>query len=168
LATDDNVNLRILHPSRKAVHAGDVFAMQVPDGRFLFGRVISTEAVWNNVGAGHPAILIYIYRHVSQDAAPVLPDRKVLSPGNLLVPPKFINRLPWSRGYFQTIASLPLAQGDVLPVHCFYSSVFRRYYGDGGRELPGRVEPCGTWALSSYRTVDDDVSRALGIPLAPD
>jgi hypothetical protein len=38
-------NLRVLRPSRKKVRAGDVFAMQMPDDLYLFGRVISTDAV---------------------------------------------------------------------------------------------------------------------------
>jgi hypothetical protein len=38
-------NLRVLRPSRKKVRAGDVFAMQMPDDLYLFGRLISTDAV---------------------------------------------------------------------------------------------------------------------------
>jgi hypothetical protein len=30
------------------------------------------------------------------------------------------------------------------------------------------IEPCGQLGLHSFRTIDDAVSEALGIPLAPD
>ena len=29
------------------------------------------------------------------------------------------------------------------------------------------IEPVGVWGLDSYRTIDDAISEALGIPLAP-
>jgi hypothetical protein len=38
------VNLKLLRPSRKRLAAGDIFVMLPPDGKYLFGRVISTEA----------------------------------------------------------------------------------------------------------------------------
>lgn len=36
-------NLQFLCKSRKRLNAGDVFAMQLPDGRYLFGRVIGVS-----------------------------------------------------------------------------------------------------------------------------
>lgn len=51
------------------------------------------------------------------------------------------------------------------------SALFLRYNGDyfdeQGRPLPAPVEPCGQWGIGNYRIIDDLVSRALGIPLAP-
>ena len=84
----------------------------------------------------------------------------------LLFAPLVINRLPWSRGYFETIANLPLGEGQVLKQHCFEAN--GRYYDEKDRELPGPTAPCGLRGLESFRTVDDSVSQALGIPLAPD
>jgi hypothetical protein len=77
------------------------------------------------------------------------------------------NRLSWSRGYFETVAHRNL-EDDVLHPHCFYSYNFRRYFDEYRNELPERIEPCGIFALRSFRTIDDAVSEALGIPLAPD
>lgn len=156
-------NLRVLKPSRKKPRAGDVFTMQMPDGRYLFGRVISTEADagWSMHGAN----LIYIFRCTS--SRPDLPDRSELTPQNLLVGPMMTNNLPWSRGYFQTLTNLPLAPGDVLTQHCFRRST-GQYFDEHLHELPAPIEPCGDYGLHSYRTIDDEISGALGIPLAPD
>lgn len=65
------------------------------------------------------------------------------------------------------MATRSLAEGDVLKQHCFKDS-YGHYYDEQSRELPGRIEPCGVWGLHSYRTIDDDISDALGIPRAPD
>ena len=59
----------------------------------------------------------------------------------------------------------------MLPVHCFVSNVYRdgpRYFDEFRNQLPGPVPPVGVAGLHSYRTIDDEISRALGIPLAPD
>ena len=163
--TEVRTNLRVLQPSRKATRPGDVFAMQLPDQQFVFGRVVSTEARWTPaIGAG-PAILIYIYRGRSVTAD--IPDRAAMSVERLLVPPIMTNRRPWSRGYFQTQGNLPLEAGDVLPSHCFLSASRGRYFDEQGNELPEPVEPVGDHALHSFRTIDDQVSDALGIPRVP-
>lgn len=153
-------NLRVLKPSRVKPKEGDVFALQIGD-RFLFGRVINTQAKagWSMPGA----ILIYVFSTQSTKAA--LPDKAVLQAENLLIPPILTNTLPWVRGYFQTITNIPLSDGQVLQRHCFKSTT-GKYFDETATELPGPLEPCGQWGLHSYRTIDDEVSAALGIPKA--
>ena len=97
----------------------------------------------------------------------VEPDRAHLSPSALLVPPMMTNRLPWSRGYFQTVAQWPLKPGDTLAQHCFLSPLRGRYFDETYNELPGPVEPVGALVLDSYRTIDDVISEALGVDLVP-
>jgi len=153
-------NLQVLKPSRKRLHAGDVFVLQ-PDERYLFGRVINTNASAGWLGC----ILIYVFR--VRGTTKELPPRSELSPDKLLVPPIMTFRLMWSRGYFETIAEMPLELGDVLKQHCF-RSYGGKYYDELSNELPGPVEPIGVWGLSPYRSIDDEVSDALGIPRVPD
>lgn len=165
LMAEGVTNLRVIKPSRKKPQSGDIFAMQLPDETYLFGRVIRTDAV---SGFGPPtAVLIYIYRVRSDVKA--IPAREELRPERLLVSPIMTNRLPWSRGYFETIAALPLDSQDVLPRHCFSdAAVTGKYFDEYGNELPGVLEPCGDYGLSGYRSIDDRVSDALGIPRAPE
>src|SRR5690606_1968335 len=110
------------------------------------------------------SILIYIFSIESETKEP--PEH--LPVMRLLIPPLMTNRLPWSRGYFETIAHREFDAGERLPLHCFYSLTFKKYFDDSGNELPKRSEPCGFSGLDSYRTIDDAISKALGIPLAPD
>jgi hypothetical protein len=137
--------------------------MQLPDYRFLFGRVIRTDA---RIGPMTGVILIYIYSPRFDSKTP--PDRSGLSREELLVSPIMTNRLPWSRGYFETVAHWPLEKGDVLPQHCFLSSDPAGYYDELSNPLPGPTEPVGDWGLHSFRTIDDAISNAVGIPEAPD
>jgi hypothetical protein len=152
-------NLRVLRPSRKPPRPGDIFVLKPDDYRYVFGRVIRTEV---NVGGFPGGILIYIYGPTSsrKDRVPAL-DRD-----DLLLPPLATNRLPWVRGYFQTIATSPLKDSDILAVHCFRSSS-GDYFDEMGNPLRGPIGRVGEFALQSYRSVDDLVSDALDIPKVP-
>ena len=154
------MNLAVLKRTRRPPKAGDVFVMQPPDGQYLFGRVIDTDVDPLGVGG---AVLIYIYR--SRSAAKTqIPN---LLRGQLLVPPLMTNKQPWTKGYFQHLETRPLTTMDRLTAHCFKDSS-GRYFDEAGNQLKSAVEPVGEWGLHSYRTIDDEVSEALNIPLAAD
>ena len=144
-----------------------MFALQVLDFEFfLFGRVISTDA---EIGPMKNVILLYVYDYRSESKDEIPP----LDKNRLLIPPSMTNTLPWSRGYFQTVRHDALDKADILPVHCFQSRGFLdrtkfRYFDGFGNRLKKRTEPCGEHGLGSFRTIDDDISKALGIPPAPD
>jgi hypothetical protein len=108
--------------------------------------------------------LIYVYRHRASSKEL---DHAVVEPEDLLLPPLFINRLPWSKGDFETVAHWPLDPGDLRSQHCFLSAARGRYLDEKGDELPGSIEPVGDWGLHSYRTVDDAISDAFGIARVP-
>jgi hypothetical protein len=163
MTATSKTNLKILKPSRQAPKEGDVFVMLPPDGKYLFGRVISTRA---KAGPSMPnAILIYIFRTRSKEKNP--PSPADLVPSNLLLPPVMTNRLPWSRGYFESLSTEPIAAGQALPRHCF-RSMGGAYYDESSRILARPLDPCGDWGLHSYRTIDDQVSDSLGIARVPD
>jgi hypothetical protein len=155
-------NLRVLKRSNKKPLPGDVFALSPLEGLFIFGRVIRADLPREQ--APMPgAYLIYVYRHRSDV---MRPSRSELHPGALLLPPLYINRMPWTKGYFQTVDNWPLAGDDLVAQHCFFSPD-QGYFDEDFNRLPGPIEPCGDWGLNSYRTLDDAVSEALGIPSAP-
>lgn len=159
-------NLQVIRPSRKKPQAGDLFRLR-PLGAELHGRVIATDAV---IGPMRDVILIYVYEgSTAIGTAPSLAD---LRPPRLLTPPIMTNRLPWSRGYFETIENLEMTAEDRLAQHCFCRASIgtepSAYFDEYSNRLPHRVEPLGEWGLHSYRTIDDAVSTALGLPLAPD
>lgn len=157
------MNLRVLRTSRRNPRPGDLFALLPPGDLYLFGRVVSVDA--SPLGAGR-AILVYLYSHRSADKRPP----SFLSHEDLLVPPMMTNKLPWSRGYFEFVEHRPLAQDDRLRVHCFERSWThpKQYFDERGTKLSEPLEPLGTWGLESFRTIDDKVSTALGIPLSVD
>ena len=150
------VNMLVLKKSRKPLKAGDVFVFKMPATPFFFGRVIRTDAL---IGPIRDNTLIYLYRASSPDKTKV-PE---LSKNELLVPPIMTNRQAWLKGYFENVANRPLKPEELLESHCFFDDIWGRFYDDQNNELPGRIEPCGEYGLHSYRTIDDAVSKALGV-----
>ena len=137
------MNLAVLKRSRKPPQAGDVFVMLPPDGLFLYGRVIALDL---NNGPMPNCTLIYIYRPRSKEKLAV----PHLLRGQLLVPPIFTNKRPWTMGYFETLEHHELGPMDRLPQHCFFSSPLvpgggGRYFDEYGTRLPGPIEPVGSW-----------------------
>lgn len=159
-AIGPRTNLQRGRGTRTKPHEGEIFTLQVPDKRHLFGRVILSDFPSGPMPGAH---LVYIYRCLTQDRNP---PKDQLRPSWLLLPPLFTNSLGWSKGYFQRIDTEPLRDGDLLPQHCF-----KRWDGEivdeYGRMLGRPVEPCGEWMLMSYRMIDDLISDALRIPRAP-
>ena len=151
-------NIRVLSPSRKRRRAGDIFALQVRDGEYLFGRLVSTEA---RVGGFPNCHLIYIYKTVSSDKKNI-PELKV---SDILLPPIAINQKPWTLGYFECVGYRPLQKSDLLDRHCFFDG--NKYFDERGEEIPRpHSEPISEDALHSYRSFDDVLSIALELPLA--
>lgn len=152
------MNLFVLSRTRRHPQIGDVFAMLPPDGEYLFGRVIETNA--NPLGVGG-AVLIYIYQARSASKRPV----PQLSPDELLLPPMMTNKQPWTRGYFEHLENRPLTASARLPRHCFRDTR-GRFHDEMGNRQTEATGPVGQWGLHSYQTLDDEISKALGIPLA--
>lgn len=157
------VNLERLRPSRRKLKPGDVFVAQPRGHPYLIGRVIRTDASL----FGDDNLLLYFYDAwtANPSALPMLDPRK------LLIPPVVTNRLGWSRGYFEHIEERPLAPGETLPAHSFASHIHTdgpHYVDEFGNTLAGPVEPVGDAGLHSYRSIDDLISDAIGLPRAPE
>jgi hypothetical protein len=156
----ENLNLEVLQKSRKKLAPGDIFVLKPKGFAFYFGKVIFIDA---NCGFGLGALLIYIYNATSKTKS----DVPRLSKDNLLFPPIFINRLPWSRGYFETVEHCDLNTDDYFAVHSFRKPHDKNLYDERGNMLGKEHPPVGFYGLASYRTIDDRMSKRLGIPLAP-
>lgn len=158
---DFSTNIQVIKPSRTKPQSGDVFAIRLPDETHIFGRVIDAD-IKDPLRAPMPgAYLIYIY---GERSAAMEPDLAALTTDRLLLPPVFINKMPWTKGYFATVQQNALEPTDRLARHCFWSAGRGIYVDENRNPLPHEIQPCGDWGLSSYRWLDDQISDALGIP----
>lgn len=152
------VNLTVIESSRRVPRPGDIFVVKPRGHAYYFGRVIKLVPA---MLLGYAGPLVYIYRVSSRRMS----DIPMLRRDELMIPPLGTNRLPWSKGYFHTVGYRELTMDDILPTHCFYCPIRQQYFDEEGHRLPRRIEPCGFFGLDSYRTIDDAISKVLGIPL---
>jgi len=148
--------------SRKRPRVGDLFYIEMVTGQFVMGRVVRTDA---RVFADEN-LLLYFYHPAQQSPDLIRPPIKP----ELLIAPRATNWQGWLKGYYTTIGNYSLAPEELLLQHCFEKHFANpgHYYDEYGNELDRRYEPCARWGLDSYRTIDDELSEALGIPLAPE
>ncbi|MET8160966.1 Imm26 family immunity protein [Sphaerisporangium sp. NPDC005289] len=152
-----------MRKSRVRPRTGDVFALDVENVGHVFGRVMLA-----GLPEEHPhtseALLCYIYSLRSPER---FVDAGDMKKDELLIPPFFINSMPWRLGYFETIGHAEPTEVDLLPRHCFYSITWDSYYDEWGNKLKERYEPCGVWGIRAYGGIDVEVSKALGITSSP-
>jgi hypothetical protein len=157
-------NLKVLKKTRRKPEAGDIFVFQLeqmPD-RYFFGRVVATDTTIGNFTEGG-VVMIYLYRATSSSKE-AIPE---LKPTELLVPPIGTNNRAWTRGFFELVKSGINTANDLLPLHCFRNGA-GNYFDEYGNRLSGPVEPVGVYGLAGIGAIDDDISKALGLPIKED
>jgi hypothetical protein len=156
-------NLQFQKVTKKSALPGDVFSLKLPDSTFIFGRVIVAESMSDDAPVPG-GMMLYIYDvHGSTPD----PDVAALRPDRLLIPPKYTNRMLWTKGYAVTVAHTELTPEVLLPQHCFWHPLRNKYVDENGVVIAERHEPCGSWGVGSYRMLDDLISDALGIARVP-
>jgi hypothetical protein len=163
---DRNVEMRVLKRSRKAPRAGDVFVFQLHGSEYYFGRVICTSA---RHGSTNNLYLLYFYDTHRLSKLPV----PALARDRLLFPPIVAGRELWTSGYLETVANVPLQEGDTFSVHCFESAPIRPggrtcYVDEYDNPLERRYEPCSVRGMTTIVGVNNRVKRALRLSAETD
>ncbi len=148
---------------RKRAKVGDLFRLSPHQGTVLWGRLIKRGHFF---GMEFNLNLVYIYDVLSE----TMPSLDRMSPSNLLLPPKVVNNLGWSRGYWEIMAQVPLEPKDILNRH-----LFKRLWGtgnpqdydvvtEGGHKVTDALldaRPLGQSGVSNYNDVDWTVREIL-------
>jgi hypothetical protein len=159
---ESQANLKKLRGTRRKPISGDVFSMQLPTEKFLFGIVRFANPPRENAPAPC-AYLIYIYDLQSSARKP---DYSKMLSDHLLIPPLWTNQMPWTKGYFQHIENRPLPIGAAPRNHCFRVET-GKFVDENGKRINEPSAPFGEWGIVSYRWIDDHISDALGIQRVP-
>lgn len=162
--SNDSLNLQILKKGR--LKEGDVFAMLLNDGKYVFGRVIGYDLPFGESPFGG-SNLIYIY-DVRSDNKNI--DSHRLTPNRLLLPPMFISKTLWTNGYAVKVSHADIQEKDLLKHHCFSHQrrTTTKYFDEKGNEISKRIEPCGEWLyITNPVYIDNAISDALGVKRAP-
>lgn len=168
-------NLELLTKSVNRPQTGDVFVFRPRDREYYFGVVVNSD-IWlvdrfGNVvdSADWDVVLVYVFDQHS----PVKNEIPSLDIDKLLLAPLMLDVWCWRAGYVESVGTVDLREIPLLPQHCFVQVPLfpdqEEYFVDEyGRRLSHRIEPCGIYGLAPFRGFDDEISRALSIPLVAD
>lgn len=132
--------LLVIRKKRHRPKVGDVFAFQLADGLYRFGRVFHTDVpVYGKGEKGN--ILVVAYRHEAHSLEDYPPR---LLPKDILGPPTLILPIMWSRGYFAHLESRPFEPEEVpSPGPCFVN--YAEYCDPDGNPMPCNPNLLGFW-----------------------
>ncbi|MFZ2594015.1 MAG: Imm26 family immunity protein [Minisyncoccia bacterium] len=152
--------------SRKKPQVGDIFVFKNKYLGYIYGRVILGED-WQGPMSKGEDFLLYIYNHITKE----IESDPVLDKNNLLIDPEICNRRGWLDGYFKTIKHKELTKDDLLSQHCFIEVPYEngkapRYVDENGKLLVVKNEPCGVYASSTHRMIDDLISEKMKLTFA--
>ncbi len=154
-------NFMQLTKSRHKPLPGDVFAGNILGDHWVVGRVIRSGFA---NGTAKNCILLYVYRmQVSE-----LHGIEIPIPPDLLVPPFYmLSNMLWTRGMVIHLRNSPLTPSEVLSRHVFRSMSEYEYVNEEGDPVspPAAGEVVGVDAFEGWASFDDEVSRALGLPI---
>jgi len=142
--------------SRKAPREGDVFVVQPFAGIFYYGKVIQTN-ISSQDSCVNGMLLIYVYDRLSRSKD--IPDD--LDCGKLLIAPTIVNRLGWSRGYFETICNFPVTDRERNVSFGFWSFQKKRFVNVEGAPLKSAPEYYTDYGLGNYAVVGEKIHAAL-------
>lgn len=143
-------------PSRKRLREGDVFRLQPLVGTFYCGKVIQLEVESRN-GFVNGMNLVFIYDRRMEGRT--IPGD--LNAASLLIPPVIINRLPWFRGYFETIGNQPVTEEERGRSFGFWDVPRKRFVDVSGKPLAEKPLCWSDYGLADYALVGTLVQRAL-------
>lgn len=144
-------------PYRKRIHEGDTFLLNFPDNLVIPVLVARVKPTPDDMVLG--GYLIYTYNPINR--AQLSPA--CFTPGNMMFKPMFINRLGWSKGYFEKYETDTHDMISRIPKqHCFQHLLKKSVcFNEWGEQIPCTPEP-SSYALTNYRRLDLKIAKAMG------
>ena len=153
------IDLVFMKKSRKKLNDGDVFVMQVYEGHYMFGKVIRAE-LKSPYGGFSGLVVVHIYRGLT-----LKPEKKrVLKEKDRILPPKIINRLGWSGGYYLTVDNQEVTDEDVPPGNYGFLKEFmvkNPYLDLDGNVFYEKPLIVGNYSLGNYLTIEESLKELL-------
>ena len=145
-----------MNKSRKYPKEGDIFLVQPFLNVYYYGKVIQTQ-IQSGDSFVNGMNLIFIYDKCTGDQS--IPED--LNDADFLISPIIINKLPWSRGYFETIGNVQVTEREKSRSYGFWSFQKKMFVDVEGMPLAYKPRYWSYYGLASYAVVGDKIQTAL-------
>ena len=115
--------LKVIKKSRSIPKVGDVFLVSPREGIYFYGKVLISNIVRkvpDSFVEGKHVVFIFKGNTHEKNIDKYMPDYS-----NLLIPPAIVGDEYWKKGYFHTIANIPLTEEEKKLDFGFYSIHFK-------------------------------------------
>ena len=145
-----------MNQSRKYPKEGDIFLVQPLQNVYYYGKVIQTQ-IKSRDSLVNGMNLIFVYDKSTDNKN--IPDN--LSDCDFLISPVIINKLPWSRGYFETISNLCVTERERKMPFGFWNTLRKTFVNAEGITLTFKPQYWSDYGLASYAVVGEKIQAAL-------
>ena len=145
----------VMEAYKKKLNVGDIFGMKYT-GFYLFGRI---GGIYNP--GKYQLYVVYVYANSSNSIGKI----PILDKNLLLVKPCIINRLGFSRGYMKVVNNLPIDDENGFPIITYTDG--KSFFDSNDNKIKRPQGYIVKLSFGNYRTLDDKISKEIGIPLAP-
>lgn len=115
--------LKVIKKSRSIPKVGDVFLVSPREGIYFYGKVLVSNIVRkvpDSFVEGKHVVFIFKGNTHGKNIDKYMPDYS-----NLLIPPAIVGDEYWKKGYFHTIANIPLTEEEKKLDFGFYKLHFK-------------------------------------------
>ncbi len=150
---------RVIKKTRDKPKEGDVFLVRPREGIYFYGRVHKTEIehIANDTFInGKNMVFIFENKTTSLDLSEYSPNYD-----KILVGPEIVDDSYWRRGFFFTIANIPIDEYEKNLDYGFYSFGRGGFYKEDGRKLLHQPRFMGTYGIATITGIAYKIEKEL-------
>ncbi|NQM31099.1 hypothetical protein HO415_10700 [Streptococcus suis] len=156
-----NYRLNVIKKSKQKPVEGDIFVLSPREGIYFYGKVIVANIVRKVpdtfVEGKH---VVFIFKGNTQETNL---DKYIPDYDNLLIPPAIVSDDYWKKGYFYTIANIPLTEEEKNLDFGFYKIHFKNNFfcKETGEVLEQEPKILGGHGITTITGIATEVEREL-------
>lgn len=151
--------LKVIKKTKNKPKEGDIFLVSPREGIYYYGRVLKTEIkhITNDTFI-HGKNLVFIFKNKT----------KTLDISNysqnyeeLLIGPEIVDATYWTKGFFYTIANIPIDNNEKELDYGFYSIGKGKFFKEDGYELKHQPSFLGTYGIATITGIARNIEKEL-------
>lgn len=156
-----NYRLKVIKKSNLKPVTGDIFVLSPRDGIYFYGKVMVANIVRKVPDTFvEGKNVVFIFKGITQETNI---DKYVPNYDDLLIPPAIVSDDYWKKGYFYTIANLPLTEEEKSIDFGFYKIHFKGNFfcKETGEVLSKEPKFLGMHGLTTITGIGTEIEREL-------
>lgn len=151
--------LSVIKRKRGKPKEGDIFLVSPREDVYFYGRVLKAgiNHITNDVFInGKSVVFIFKCKTRTLDMSNYVQNYE-----ELLIGPEIVDAIYWTKGYFFTIANIPIDDNEEELDYGFYSVGKGNYFKEDGQELMHQPLLLGTYGIATITGIANNIEKEL-------